>query len=118
MDQQIDMHSLFALIFRQCMPAARSLEGISNLFFTSTYWAFIVPFRGMGSACGPHCGRWLWLGRCSSHRLLDFLLRLDLLLRCGAPIHWGKFGALNYVVDMAAVTITREWGPLRVRVRR
>jgi phospholipid/cholesterol/gamma-HCH transport system permease protein len=104
--------NLFALIGRQCILAAGALGGISNLFFSSNYWTFVAPFRGKGFRWRATVRQMVVVGvdAIPIVSLISFFIGLIIALQGAYSLR--KFGALNFVVDMVAITITRELGPL------
>ncbi len=110
------MNSLFALIGRRCILVAGSVGGISNLFLTSTYWTFVAPFRGRGIRGRATLRQMVVVGidAIPIVSVISFFIGLIIALQGAYSLR--KFGALNFVVDMVAITITRELGPLMTAI--
>jgi phospholipid/cholesterol/gamma-HCH transport system permease protein len=110
------MNSLFAFIGKRSLQAAGALGGISNLFFTSNYWTFVAPFRGKGLRWRATLRQMAVVGfdAIPIVSVISFFIGLIIALQGAYSLR--KFGALNFVVDMVAVTITRELGPLMTAI--
>jgi phospholipid/cholesterol/gamma-HCH transport system permease protein len=106
------MNSLFALIGRRCILAAGSLGGISNLFFASTYWTFVAPIRGKGLRWRATLRQMVVVGVDAIPIVSTITFFLGLIIALQSAYSLRAFGALSFVVDMVAVTMTRELGPL------
>ena len=106
------MLSLFALIGRRSILMAESLGGISRLFFTTTYWTFIGPFRGKELRWRAAVRQMVVVGFNAIPIVSLISVFIGIIIALQGAYALRKFGALNYVVDMVAVTITRELGPL------
>ena len=110
------MNSLFALIGRQCIQLAGSVGGISNLFVSSGYWAFVAPFRGKGFRGRATVRQMVVVGIDAIPIVAVISFFIGLIIALQGAYSLRKFGALNFVVDMVAVTITRELGPLMTAI--
>jgi phospholipid/cholesterol/gamma-HCH transport system permease protein len=106
------MYTLFALIGRRSMLLAESLGGISRLFFTSAYWTFLSPIRGKGIRWRAALRQMVVVGFDAIPIVSLISVFIGIIIALQGAYSLRKFGALNYVVDMVAVTITRELGPL------
>jgi phospholipid/cholesterol/gamma-HCH transport system permease protein len=110
------MNSLFALIGRQCIQLAGSVGGISNLFVSSGYWAFVAPLRGKGFRGRATVRQMVVVGIDAIPIVAVISFFIGLIIALQGAYSLRKFGALNFVVDMVAVTITRELGPLMTAI--
>jgi phospholipid/cholesterol/gamma-HCH transport system permease protein len=106
------MHSLFALIGRRTIALAEFVGGISKMFSRSTYWTFVGPFRGKGLRWRASVRQMVVVGFDAIPIVSLISVFIGLIIALQGAYALRKFGALNYVVDMVAVTITRELGPL------
>jgi phospholipid/cholesterol/gamma-HCH transport system permease protein len=106
------MHSLFALIGRRTIALAQYAGGISKMFSRSTYWTFVGPFRGKGLRWNASVRQMVVVGFDAIPIVSLISVFIGLIIALQGAYALRKFGALNYVVDMVAVTITRELGPL------
>jgi phospholipid/cholesterol/gamma-HCH transport system permease protein len=110
------MNSFFGLIGRQCILLAGSVGGISNLFVSSGYWAFVAPFRGKGFRGRATVRQMVVVGIDAIPIVAVISFFIGLIIALQGAYSLRKFGALNFVVDMVAVTITRELGPLMTAI--
>ena len=89
--------------------------GVSQQTKDGLYWTFIAPFRG---------GRLRW--RASIHQMVLvgveaipvvclITFAVGLIMAFQGAYEMRRFGALRYVVDLVAVSMTRELGPLKGR---
>lgn len=106
------MYSLFALIGRRSLATVGFLGGISKLFYQSTYWTFLGPLRGKGLRWRASVRQMVIVGFDAVPIVSLISVFIGIIIALQGAYALRKFGALNYVVDMVAVTITRELGPL------
>ena len=106
------MSSFFALIGRRAITLTGFLGGISKLFYKSSYWIFIGPFRGKGLRWRATLRQMVVVGFDAIPIVSLISMFIGIIIALQGAYALRKFGALNYVVDMVAVTITRELGPL------
>ena len=106
------MVSVFAGIGRGALALTEFLGGISKLFFSTNYWTFVGPFRGKGLRWSATLRQMVVVGfnAVPIVSLISFFIGVIIALQGAYSLK--KFGAINFVVDMVAVTITRELGPL------
>lgn len=106
------MVSVFAGIGRGALALAGFLGGISKLFFSTNYWTFVGPLRGKGLRWRATLRQMVVVGfnAVPIVSLISFFIGIIIALQGAYSLK--KFGAINFVVDMVAVTITRELGPL------
>jgi phospholipid/cholesterol/gamma-HCH transport system permease protein len=106
------MYSLFALIGRRSLAMAGFLGGISKMFYQSNYWTFVGPLRGKGLRWRASIRQMVVIGFDAVPIVSLISLFIGIIIALQGAYALRKFGALNFVVDMVAVTITRELGPL------
>jgi phospholipid/cholesterol/gamma-HCH transport system permease protein len=106
------MNSLFALIGRRLIALVEFVGGISKLFYTSTYWTVIGPFRGKKLRWRAALRQMVVVGFDAVPIVSLISLFIGVIIALQGAYALQRFGALNYVVDMVAVTMTRELGPL------
>jgi phospholipid/cholesterol/gamma-HCH transport system permease protein len=106
------MSSFFALIGRRAITLTGFLGGISKLFYKASYWIFIGPFRGKGLRWRATLRQMVVVGFDAIPIVSLISMFIGIIIALQGAYALRKFGALNYVVDMVAVTITRELGPL------
>lgn len=110
------MNSFFALIGRQCILAAGAVGGISSLFWASNYWTFIAPLRGKGLRWNATIRQMAVVGVNAIPIVSVISFFIGLIIALQGAYSLKKFGAVNFVVDMVAVTVTRELGPLMTAI--
>jgi phospholipid/cholesterol/gamma-HCH transport system permease protein len=106
------MRSLFALIGRRSIALAEYTGGISKMFSRSAYWTFLGPFRGKGLRWAAAVRQMVVVGFDAVPIVSLISVFIGIIIALQGAYALRKYGALNYVVDMVAVTITRELGPL------
>jgi len=106
------MVSLLALIGRRSIALLEFLGGISKLFYTSTYWIVIGPLRGKKLRWRAALRQMVVVGFDAVPIVSLISIFIGVIIAMQGAYALRKFGALNYVVNMVAVTITRELGPL------
>ena len=106
------MYSLFALIGRRSISLAESLGGISRLFCASAYWTCVGPLRGKGLRWRASIRQMVIVGFNAVPIVSLISMFIGVIIALQGAYALRRFGALNYVVDMVAVTMTRELGPL------
>ncbi len=85
---------------------------MSRLFFTTTYWTFIGPFRGKGLRWRAAIRQMVVVGFNGIPIVSLISVFIGVIIALQGAYALRKYGAMEYVVDMVAVTITRELGPL------
>ena len=106
------MHSLFVLIGRRSIALAEYLGGISKMLHASTYWIFVGPLRGKSLRWYAAVRQMVVVGFDAVPIVSLISSFIGVIVALQGAYALRRFGALNYVVDMVAVTITRELGPL------
>ncbi len=90
--------------------------GVSRQTKDGFYWTFIGPFRGgrlrWGSAM--HQAVVAGINALPVVCLIAFFIGLIMAMQSGQEMR--KFGAMRYVVDLIAVSMTRELGPLMTAI--
>ncbi len=103
---------LFSLIGRRSILLAESIGGVSKLFFATAYWTFVGPFRGKGLRWRAALRQMVVVGFDAVPIVSLISVFIGIIIALQGAYALRKFGAMNFVVDMVAVTITRELGPL------
>jgi phospholipid/cholesterol/gamma-HCH transport system permease protein len=106
------MLSLPAFVGRQSIAFARYLGGLAEMFSKATYWTFVAPFRGKGVRWGAAIRQMVVVGFQAVPIVSLISAFIGIIIALQGAYELRKFGALNYVVDMVAITITRELAPL------
>jgi len=106
------MGSFFALIGSRAIHLAGFLGGISKLLYRSTYWMVIGPLRGKGLRWRASMRQMVVVGFNAIPIVTLISVFIGVIIALQGAYTLRRFEALNYVVDMVAVTVTRELGPL------
>ncbi len=106
------MVSLFALIGRRSIALAEFWGGISKMFYASTYWTFIGPLRHKKLRWRESLRQMVVVGFDAVPVVSLISVFIGIIIALQGAYTLRDFGALDYVVDMVAVIMTRELGPL------
>jgi phospholipid/cholesterol/gamma-HCH transport system permease protein len=106
------MYRLFALIGRGFFILAEYVGGISKLAYTGTYWTLVAPLRGKGMRWYASLRQMVVVGFNAVPIVSLISCFIGVIVALQGAYSLRSFGALNYVVNMVAVIITRELGPL------
>ena len=100
------------LVGRQSIAFVRYLGGLAEMFSKATYWTFVAPFRGKGVRWGAAIRQMVVVGFQAVPIVCLISAFIGIIIALQGAYELRKFGALNYVVDMVAITVTRELAPL------
>ncbi len=106
------MISIAAFVGRQSIAFVRYLGGLAEMFSKATYWTFVAPMRGKGIRWRPAIRQMVVVGFNAVPIVSLISIFVGLIIAFQGAYELRKFGALNYVADMVAVTVTRELAPL------
>jgi phospholipid/cholesterol/gamma-HCH transport system permease protein len=106
------MYQLFALIGRGSIVLAGYVGGISKMVYAGTYWTFVAPLRGKGLRWQASLHQMVVVGFNAVPIVSLISCFIGVIVALQGAYSLRSFGALNYVVNMVAVIITRELGPL------
>ncbi len=106
------MGSLFALIGRRSIALAQFVGGISKMLYASTYWTFIGPLRRRNLRWRESVRQMVIVGFDAVPVVSLISVFIGVIIALQGAYSLRGYGALNYVVDMVAIIITRELGPL------
>lgn len=101
-----------AFIGRQSIAFVKYLGGLSDMVSKTTYWTFVAPWRGKGLRWQAALRQMVVVGFDAIPIVSLISLFIGIIIALQSAYELKRFGALNYVVDMVAVTITRELAPL------
>ncbi len=82
------------------------------MLYKSTYWTVVGPFRGKRLRWQASVRQMVIVGYDAVPIVALISCFIGVIIALQGAYALRRFGALNYVVDMVAVTITRELGPL------
>ncbi len=107
---------MLSAIGAQTVRLLEYLGGLSRQTKDGLFWTFIAPFRGgrlrWGSAV--HQMALAGVNALPVVCLIAFFIGLIMAMQSGQEMK--KFGAMRFVVDLVAVSITRELGPLMTAI--
>jgi phospholipid/cholesterol/gamma-HCH transport system permease protein len=82
------------------------------MFSKATYWTFVAPLRGKGIRWQATLRQMVVVGFDAVPIVSLISAFIGIIIALQGAYELRKFGALNYVVDMVAITVTRELAPL------
>jgi phospholipid/cholesterol/gamma-HCH transport system permease protein len=106
------MDFLLKSIGSKSIAFSETVGGIYRLVSASTYWTFIAPLRGKGLRWRASLRQMVVVGYNAVPIVSLISLFVGVIIALQGAYSLRRFGALNFVVDMVALTITRELGPL------
>lgn len=106
------MFSIAAYVGHQTIIFAKYLGGLAEIFSKATYWTFVAPFRGKSVRWQATMRQMVVVGFDAVPIVSLISIFVGIIIALQGAYELKKFGALNYVVDMVAMAITRELGPL------
>ena len=108
--------SLFGLIGRQTIEFVSYLGGLAVLARQTLYWTLAAPFRGRFPNWRNTIKQMSIVGfdAIPIVTLIAFFIGVIMALQSGYQLK--KLGAINYVVNIVALSISRELGPLMTAI--
>lgn len=106
------MYRLFALVGRGSIILAGYVGGISKMVHAGTYWLLVAPFRGKGIRWSASLRQMVTVGFNAVPIVSLISCFVGVIVALQGAYSLRSFGALDFVVNMVAVIITRELGPL------
>jgi len=92
------------------------LGGVSRLAHSALYWTFIAPLRGKGLRWKSSVHQMVLIGFNCLPIIMVIGFFIGLILALQGANELKRFGAIRFVVDLVAVTMTRELGPLMAAI--
>lgn len=110
------MTAILAFIGRGAMAFLGYLGGLTRLARDAAWWTVVAPAKGKGLKWPAAVHQMVLTGIDSIPivSLISFFIGLILALQGAYALE--RFGATNYVVDMVAISMTRELGPLMTAI--
>ena len=107
---------VLGVIGRQTIGFLFYLGGLALLVRHTLYWTFGAPFKGKPVGWRSTVRQMTLVGfnALPIVSLIAFFVGVIMALQGGYQLR--KFGALNYVIDLVAVSISRELGPLMTAI--
>jgi phospholipid/cholesterol/gamma-HCH transport system permease protein len=90
--------------------------GISRQTSSGLYWTFLAPFRGSKLRWRASIHQMAMVGYEAIPVVCLISFSIGLIMAFQGAYEMRKFGAVRYVVDLIAVSITRELGPLMTAI--
>jgi len=108
--------SFVGLIGRQSIDFLEYLGGLTVLLWETLYWVFIAPFRGRFPSWRSIVRQMTVVGfdAIPIVTLIAFFIGVIMALQGGYQLR--KLGAISYVINLVAIAISRELGPLMTAI--
>ncbi|MCI0515007.1 ABC transporter permease [candidate division KSB1 bacterium] len=97
---------------RKAVVLLRQLTNFYYLCRDALYWMFIAPFKGKSFSWQNAAVQMVRVGVTSIPIVTIITFFVGLIIAMQSAYQLARFGALIYVADLVAVSITRELGPL------
>lgn len=110
------MEALLAYVGRNTVSILRYAGGISRLGKDVIYWTLIAPFRGKGLRGKAAVHQMVLTGVNAIPIVSLIALFVGLILAFQTAYELRKYGGTVYVVNLVAVSMTRQLGPLMTAV--
>lgn len=110
------MEALLAYVGRNTVSILRYAGGISRLAKDVIYWTLIAPFRGKGLRGKAAVHQMVLTGVNAIPIVSLIALFVGLILAFQTAYELRKYGGTVYVVNLVAVSMTRQLGPLMTAV--
>jgi phospholipid/cholesterol/gamma-HCH transport system permease protein len=110
------MEALLAYVGRNTVAILRYAGGISQLGKDALYWTFVAPFRGKGLRGKAAVHQMVLTGVNAIPIVSLIALFVGLILAFQTAYELRKYGGTVYVVNLVAVSMTRQLGPLMTAV--
>jgi phospholipid/cholesterol/gamma-HCH transport system permease protein len=104
--------SLLASLGRGSIAFAEFVGGVAELLYRSTYWAVVGPLRGKPLRGRATLRQMVVVGFDAVPIVFLISMFVGIIIALQGAYSLKQYGALNFVVNMVAITITRELGPL------
>ncbi len=101
---------------REVLESLEYLGGIAKLTKNALYWTFIAPFQGKGLRWKNSIRQMVIVGFNSLPIVIMIGFFVGLILALQGANELKKLGAIRFVVDLVAITMTRELGPLMTAI--
>jgi phospholipid/cholesterol/gamma-HCH transport system permease protein len=90
--------------------------GVSRQTRDGLYWTFVAPFRGGRVRWASAIRQMVLVGVDALPVVCLIAFAIGLIMALQGAYEMRKFGALRFVVDLVAVSMTRELGPLMTAI--
>ncbi|HLE79857.1 MAG TPA: ABC transporter permease, partial [Dehalococcoidia bacterium] len=106
------MGAFLAYVGRGSLAFVRYLGGMTRLGKDAAYWTLIAPFRGRGLRFKASIHQMVLVGVNAIPIVSLIALFVGLILAFQTAYELRKYGGTVYVVNLVAVAMTRQLGPL------
>jgi phospholipid/cholesterol/gamma-HCH transport system permease protein len=106
------MTSVLAGLGRGVLEVLRYIGGLHHLAIDTLYWTFIAPLRGKGLRWKSSIHQMVLIGYNSLPIVMIIGFFIGMILALQGANELKRFGAIRFVVNLVAVSMTRELGPL------
>jgi phospholipid/cholesterol/gamma-HCH transport system permease protein len=106
------MTSVLAGLGRGVLEVLRYIGGLHHLAVDTLYWTFIAPLRGKGLRWKSSIHQMVLIGYNSLPIVMIIGFFIGMILALQGANELKRFGAIRFVVNLVAVSMTRELGPL------
>ena len=110
------MGAFLAYVGRGSLAFVRYLGGMTRLGKDAAYWTLIAPFRGRGLRFKAAIHQMVLVGVNAIPIVSLIALFVGLILAFQTAYELRKYGGTVYVVNLVAVAMTRQLGPLMTAV--
>src|SRR5438552_15650333 len=110
------MTDMLANMGRGVIGTFRYVGGLAHLAEDTLYWTFVAPFKGKGLRCRRSVRQMVVVGYNSLPivGIIGFFIGMILALQGANELK--RFGAIRFVVNLVAVSMSRELGPLMTAI--
>jgi phospholipid/cholesterol/gamma-HCH transport system permease protein len=106
------MTLLLASLGRAALEVFRYVGGLTHLAQDALYWTFIAPWKGKGLRWRSSIHQMVIVGFNSLPIVMVIGFFIGVILALQGANELKRFGAMRFVVNLVAVSMTRELGPL------
>jgi phospholipid/cholesterol/gamma-HCH transport system permease protein len=106
------MTSVLANLGRGVLETFRYIGGLHRLALNTLYWTFIAPLRGKGLRWRSAIHQMVLVGYNSLPIVMIIGFFIGMILALQGANELKRFGAIRFVINLVAVSMTRELGPL------
>src|SRR5258708_16180091 len=107
---------MLAFIGSRAIRFLAYVGGISRQTSSGLYWTFVAPLRGSKLRWRASIHQMATVGYEAIPVVCLISFSIGLIMAFQGAYEMRKFGAVRYVVDLIAVSITRELGPLMTAI--
>jgi phospholipid/cholesterol/gamma-HCH transport system permease protein len=110
------MRSPLAFLGNRTIRFFSYVGGVSKQTSSGLYWTFVAPFRGYKVRARAAIHQMVLVGYDAIPVVCLIAFSIGLIMAFQGAYEMRKVGAVRYVVDLVAVSMTRELGPLMTAI--